>query len=105
MSATPIPRTMHMAVSGVRDTSLIITPPPERRPIQTILQPMEDEVVKESIQFELDRKGQVRHTLLLHVMPRGPDLSDIEKNLNVTLKVTFCVFFRALARTSVAHRQ
>ena len=60
MSATPIPRTMHMAVAGFRDTSLITTPPPERRPIKTHVSHYDPDLVKEVVKAELDRDGQVR---------------------------------------------
>lgn len=59
LSATPIPRTLHMAIAGFRDASLVTTPPPERRPIVTTLQPYDSRVVYEAIQSELDRDGQV----------------------------------------------
>jgi len=59
MSATPIPRTMHRAFAGFRDTSQITTPPPQRRPIQTHVSPSEDSLIQEVVQRELDRDGQV----------------------------------------------
>jgi transcription-repair coupling factor (superfamily II helicase) len=60
MSATPIPRTMHRAFAGFRDTSQITTPPPQRRAIQTLVAESNDLLVQEVIQRELDRDGQVR---------------------------------------------
>ena len=59
LSATPIPRTLHMAVGGIRDMSVIQTPPEERQPIKTYVTADEDELVKESIERELQRGGQV----------------------------------------------
>ena len=59
LSATPIPRTLHMAVGGIRDMSVIQTPPEERQPIKTYVTADEDEMVKEVIGRELDRGGQV----------------------------------------------
>lgn len=59
LSATPIPRTMHMSLVGVRDMSTIATPPEERLPIKTYLGPYRDSLVREAILRELDRGGQV----------------------------------------------
>ena len=59
LSATPIPRTLHMAVGGIRDMSVIQTPPEERQPIKTFVTADEDEMVKEVITRELHRGGQV----------------------------------------------
>ncbi|MCG3151261.1 MAG: Transcription-repair-coupling factor [bacterium] len=59
LSATPIPRTLYMSLIGLRDISVIDTPPPGRLPIRTIIKKYEDHVVAESIQRELDRGGQV----------------------------------------------
>lgn len=59
LSATPIPRTLHMSLSGIRDMSTINTPPKERQPIHTVLAEYDDVLVKQAIQRELNRKGQV----------------------------------------------
>ncbi|HEY3314723.1 MAG TPA: transcription-repair coupling factor [Bacillota bacterium] len=59
LSATPIPRTMHMAMIGIRDMSVIETPPEDRYPVQTYVVEYSDELVREAIQRELDRGGQV----------------------------------------------
>lgn len=59
LTATPIPRTLHMAMSGIRDISTIETPPEERLPIKTYLAERSDDLIKEAIQRELDRGGQV----------------------------------------------
>jgi transcription-repair coupling factor (superfamily II helicase) len=59
LSATPIPRTLHMAVGGIRDMSVIQTPPEERQPIKTYVTAGEDELVREAITRELQRGGQV----------------------------------------------
>ncbi len=59
LSATPIPRTLHMAVGGIRDMSVIQTPPEERQPIKTFVTADLDELVKEVIGRELERGGQV----------------------------------------------
>ncbi len=59
MTATPIPRTLHMALTGVRDLSLITTPPQDRVPIRTFVTPTSDAIVRESILREVARGGQV----------------------------------------------
>jgi transcription-repair coupling factor (superfamily II helicase) len=59
LSATPIPRTLHMAVGGIRDMSVIQTPPEERQPIKTYVTADEDDLVREAIIRELQRGGQV----------------------------------------------
>jgi len=59
LSATPIPRTLHMAVGGIRDMSVIQTPPEERQPIKTYVTADEDDLVREAIMRELQRGGQV----------------------------------------------
>ena len=58
LSATPIPRTLHMAVGGIRDMSVIQTPPEERQPIKTYVTPDDDQLITESITRELQRGGQ-----------------------------------------------
>ena len=59
MSATPIPRTLQFSLMGARDLSAITTPPPNRHPIQTEVHPFNEEIIKEAIEFELSRNGQV----------------------------------------------
>lgn len=59
LSATPIPRTLHMALSGLRKVSLITTPPPDRRAVQTRLCKFDDGRIREDIMAELGRGGQV----------------------------------------------
>ena len=65
MSATPIPRTLHMAMAGFRDASVIATPPPGRLPVHTQLLPASDEVIANAIAAERERNGQV-----FYVVPR-----------------------------------
>lgn len=65
LSATPIPRTLYMSLSGVREMSLITTPPPLRRPIRTHLAAFDEEAVRSAVRQELDRGGQV-----FYVVPR-----------------------------------
>jgi transcription-repair coupling factor (superfamily II helicase) len=59
LSATPIPRTLHMSLSGLRDMSTINTPPRERQPIHTVLSEWDDTLLRQAIQRELNRDGQV----------------------------------------------
>ena len=59
MSATPIPRTLHMSLVGIRDISVIETPPKDRLAIQTAVVPFNDEFIREAIEFETGRGGQV----------------------------------------------
>ena len=59
LTATPIPRTLQMAVTGLRDLSLITTPPVDRRAVRTIVTRWDDQVVREAVQRELARGGQV----------------------------------------------
>ena len=59
LTATPIPRTMHMALSGIRDLSVIETPPDDRIPIKTYVQPYSEQLVRDAIIRELGRGGQV----------------------------------------------
>jgi len=76
LSATPIPRTLYMALSGVREMSLITTPPPSRRPIKTHLSPLDPEAIRTAIRQELDRGGQV-----FYVVPRVEGIEDVSTNI------------------------
>lgn len=59
LTATPIPRTLHMSLIGVRDLSIINTPPEDRFPIATYICRRDDKVIVEAIRRELDREGQI----------------------------------------------
>lgn len=59
LTATPIPRTLHLALSGLRDMSLIETAPRDRSPVLTFVEPWDDVLIEEVIARELDRGGQV----------------------------------------------
>jgi len=59
MSATPIPRTLHMSLVGLRDMSVIETPPKDRMAIQTVVASWDEKLIQSAIQQELDRGGQV----------------------------------------------
>ncbi|MBI1954837.1 MAG: transcription-repair coupling factor [Acidobacteria bacterium] len=59
LSATPIPRTLHMGLVGLRDMSLIETPPKDRLAIQTVVAPFSEHIIQTAIEQELERGGQV----------------------------------------------
>ena len=59
LTATPIPRTLHLSLTGIRDLSIIQTPPRDRRPVQTFVMEDSDTVLVEAVERELERGGQV----------------------------------------------
>jgi transcription-repair coupling factor (superfamily II helicase) len=59
LTATPIPRTLHMSLSGIRDLSTINTPPEERLPVQTLVTAYDETLIRKAILRELDRGGQI----------------------------------------------
>ena len=59
LSATPIPRTLHISLLKIRDMSLLTTPPQNRRPVETVISAFDPERVAQAIRFEVDRGGQV----------------------------------------------
>src|SRR5690606_36584126 len=59
LTATPIPRTLNMAMAGLRDLSIIATPPPNRLAVQTFVMPWDDNQLREAFQRELSRGGQL----------------------------------------------
>ena len=59
MSATPIPRTLHMSMIGLRDMSIIETPPKDRMAIQTVVAKFDEKLVRSAVELELERSGQV----------------------------------------------
>ena len=59
MTATPIPRTLQFSLMGARDLSIINTPPPNRFPVQTEIHLFDEDVIREAIQLEMNRNGQV----------------------------------------------
>ena len=80
LSATPIPRTLYMSLSGVREMSLITTPPPLRRPIKTHLSALDEEAVRSALRQELDRGGQV-----FYVVPRVEGIEDVAGQLRAMI--------------------
>lgn len=59
LTATPIPRTLHMSMSGIRDISVIEEPPEDRRPVQTYVMEYDESIVQDAILRELSREGQI----------------------------------------------
>ena len=76
MSATPIPRTLQFSLMGARDLSSLNTPPANRHPIVTTVTGLDDDILKEAVNFELSRNGQV-----FVVSNRISDLEDLETRL------------------------
>ena len=76
MSATPIPRTLQFSLMGARDLSSLNTPPANRHPILTNVSTFDDEVIKEAVNFELSRNGQV-----FFVSNRIENLTELETKL------------------------
>ena len=72
MTATPIPRTLHMSLIGIRDLSVLDEPPQDRMPIQTYVMEYQEEMVREAIQREVSRGGQV-----YYVYNRVNDIADV----------------------------
>src|SRR5699024_3735871 len=76
MSATPIPRTLEMAVTGIREMSILSTPPEERHPVLTYVGAQEDKQITAAIRRELLREGQV-----LYIHNRVEDIDRVAAHL------------------------
>ena len=76
LTATPIPRTLYMSLSGVREMSIIATPPPLRRAIKTHMSRYDIEVVRSAICQEIDRGGQI-----FYVVPRVEGIENVAKTI------------------------
>ena len=76
LSATPIPRTLHMSLAGIRDMSVLEEPPIDRQPIQTYVMEYNDELIREAISRELARNGQV-----YYVYNRVNNIADIASHI------------------------
>lgn len=72
LTATPIPRTLHMSLAGIRDMSVLEEPPVDRTPIQTYVMEYNEEMIREAINRELARKGQV-----YYVYNRVTDIDEV----------------------------
>ena len=79
MTATPIPRTMHMSIVGIRDMSVIYEPPQNRKPVQTYVLEYDTEVIKEAITRELERDGQVFYIFnnVENIQKKADDISKL----------------------------
>ena len=86
MTATPIPRTLHMSIVGVRDMSVIYEPPQNRRPVQTYVLEYDEEVIKEAITKELERDGQVFYIFnnVEGIIKKADDISRLDPEANVS---------------------
>ena len=91
LTATPIPRTLYMALAGAKDMSVINTPPQNRIPVSTHIVEFDEDLIKESIERELRRKGQI---FFLHNR-----VEDIEKVANIIKRLV------PEARIAIAHGQ
>jgi len=76
LSATPIPRTLYMSLTGARDMSTIQTPPQERQPVETIVLEAHDDIITEAIRHELARDGQV-----FYLHNRVQSIGNVEKKV------------------------
>ena len=76
LTATPIPRTLHMSLIGIRDTSVLEEAPEERMPIQTYVMEYNDEMVREAIEREISRQGQV-----YYVYNRVEDIAEVTAHI------------------------
>jgi transcription-repair coupling factor (superfamily II helicase) len=85
MSATPIPRTLHMSLLGIRDMSVIETPPKDRLAIQTVVAHYGDEIVRTAIEQEVSRGGQVYfiHNRVESIFARAASLQELLPNVRI----------------------
>ena len=80
LTATPIPRTLQLALSGVREMSIIATPPVDRLAVRTFVMPYDPVTIREAIMRERDRGGQI-----FYVVPRIADLDEVREGLRETV--------------------
>lgn len=80
LSATPIPRTLQMSLTGVKDLSLISTPPLDRLAVRNFVMPYDSVIVREAVMREYNRSGRV-----FFVVPRIRDIEEIEPRLKILL--------------------
>ncbi|MEQ1851480.1 MAG: transcription-repair coupling factor, partial [Chthoniobacteraceae bacterium] len=91
LSATPIPRTLYLSLMGAKDMSTIETPPPNRIPVETLICPYDERIIRDAIERELKRQGQV---FFLH--NRVGDITSVESRIRMLVPK---------ARTLVGHGQ
>lgn len=97
LTATPIPRTLQLSLAGVRDLSLITTPPVDRLAVRTFVMPKDPIVIRESIMREFNRGGQV-----FYVTPRLEDLASLKEELQELVpEVKFAVAHGQLSPTEL----
>ena len=86
MTATPIPRTLHMSIVGVRDMSVIYEPPQARKPVQTYVLEYDRDVIKEAITKELERNGQVFYLYnnVENIAKKAMEISELVPEAEVT---------------------
>lgn len=97
LTATPIPRTLQLSLAGVRDLSLITTPPIDRLAVRTFVMPKDPLVIRESIMREFNRGGQV-----FYVTPRLEDLPALKEELQALVpEVKFAVAHGQLSATDL----
>jgi transcription-repair coupling factor (superfamily II helicase) len=85
MSATPIPRTLHMSLLGLRDMSVIETPPKDRLAIHTVVAPFQPELIRSAIELELSRGGQVYflHNRVDSIWARAATIQELVPNARI----------------------
>ena len=85
MSATPIPRTLHMSLLGLRDMSVIETPPKDRLAIHTVVAPFQPELIRSAIELELGRGGQVYflHNRVDSIWARAAQIQELAPNARI----------------------
>ena len=85
MTATPIPRTLHMSIVGVRDMSVIYKPPQNRKPVNTYVLEYDKEVIKEAITKELERDGQVfyLYNFVENIEKKAKEIEELVPEANV----------------------
>jgi transcription-repair coupling factor (superfamily II helicase) len=87
LSATPIPRTLYLALTGARDMSTIQTPPHDRLPVETIVTQYDERVIRDAIQRELNRGGQVffLHNRVMTIETMGQKLRELVPNARIVV--------------------
>ena len=87
MSATPIPRTLHMSLVGLRDMSVIETPPKDRMAIQTVVASWDDKLIQSALEQELERGGQVYfvHNRVESIWEIAAKLQDLVPKARITV--------------------
>ncbi len=87
MSATPVPRTLQLSLAGVRDLSLIETPPRDRMAVETAILPFDPGMIREAVEFEIERQGQIYfvHNRVESIEKMSAYLKEIIPGLKITV--------------------